>query len=198
MKRLNLLAAACLIVISQPALARDSGAYLGAGFSDGTLISACTNTTSACNSFSGNSQDSPHLRLIGGYDFNKIVGIEAGWSALGTYRVRDVTASMDVGTVKVSAFTLAAKAGYKFTSGWSVFGKFGLASVQTQYSAASGGVPLTISTSQSSTGIIFGLGGQYDFNERIGIRVSRDAVVFRDSGYTGAIGSNNILAILWF
>jgi len=197
MKRLVPLAATCLIALSQPALARDSGAYLGAGFADGTLITACTNTTSACNSFSGNAQDSGHLRLIGGYDFNKFVGIEAGWSALGTYKVRDVTASMDVGTVKASAFTLAAKAGYKFASGWSAFGRLGLASVETQYTAGSG-VPLTISASQRSTGIIFGLGGQYDFNEKIGIRASRDVVVFSDSGYTGAMGSNNILAIFRF
>jgi len=132
----SVLIATCLICLSLPALADDSGFYMGAGFANGKL-SACTNTTSSCDTFKRNSQDSGHLRLIGGYDFNKYFGIEAGLSGLGTYEVQD-TSGINAGKVKASAVTLAAKGGYVFPKGFSVFGKLGLARVKTKYTASPG------------------------------------------------------------
>jgi OOP family OmpA-OmpF porin len=127
MKRSALIAVAALICISKSAMAEDSGFYLGAGVASGKL-SACDNTTSTCNNFTASSQDHTHLRLIGGYDFNKYFGIEAGVSGLGTYKVQNTNGSI-IASAKSSAVTLAAKGGYVFPHGFSIFGKLGLASV---------------------------------------------------------------------
>ena len=194
MKR-SVLIAACLICLSLPALADDSGFYMGAGFANGKL-SACTNTTSSCDTFKRNSEDSGHLRLIGGYDFNKYFGIEAGLSGLGTYEVQD-TSGINVGTVKASAVTLAAKGSYVFPQGFSVFGKLGLASVNTKY-AANPGWTLTSSADQNSTGLVMALGGQYNINESVGFRLFTEIVTFKDDGYTGAVGGTTLMAVFKF
>ena len=193
MKR-SVFIAASLIGLSQPALADDSGFYLGAGFANGKL-SACTNTTSSCNHFTRTSEDSGHLRLIGGYDFNTYAGIEAGLSGLGSYKVQD-TAGFNVGTVKVSAATLAAKGSYAFPHGFSIFGKLGVASVNTKYTADPG--PLTINNDQNSTGVVVGLGGQYNINEMVGFRLFTEIVTYKDDGYTGAVGGTTLMAVFKF
>ena len=194
MKR-SVLIAACLICLSQPALAEDSGFYLGAGFANGKL-SACTNTTSSCDTFKRNSEDSGHLRLIGGYDFNKYFGIEAGLSGLGTYEVQD-TAGFNAGKVKASAVTLAAKGGYVFPKGFSVFGKLGLASVNTKYTANPGWT-LAGSADQNSTGLVMGLGGQYNINDMVGFRLFTEIVAYDDDGYAGAVSGTTLMAVFKF
>jgi OOP family OmpA-OmpF porin len=194
MKR-SVLIATCLISLSLPALADDSGFYMGAGFANGKL-SACTNTTSSCDTFKRNSEDSGHLRLIGGYDFNKYFGIEAGLSGLGTYEVQD-TSGFNAGKVKASAVTLAAKGGYVFPKGFSVFGKLGLASVKTKYTANPGWA-LAGSADQNSTGLVMGLGGQYNINDMVGFRLFTEIVTFKDNGYTGAVGGTTLMAVFKF
>jgi OmpA-OmpF porin, OOP family len=184
----------CLACLTQSALAEDSGIYLGAGFANGKL-SACTNTTSSCDTFSRNAEESGHLRLIGGYDFNKYFGIEAGLSGLGSYKVQD-TSGFNVGRVKASAVTLAAKGSYAFPHGFSVFGKLGLASVNTKYTADPG--PLTINTNQNSTGLVMGLGGQYNINDMVGFRLFTEIVTYKDDGYTGAVGGTTLMAVFKF
>jgi OOP family OmpA-OmpF porin len=194
MKR-SVLIATCLISLSLPALADDSGFYMGAGFANGKLT-ACTNTTSSCDTFKRNSEDSGHLRLIGGYDFNKYFGIEAGLSGLGTYEVQD-TSGINAGKVKASAVTLAAKGGYVFPKGFSVFGKLGLASVKTKYTANPGWA-LAGSADQNSTGLVMGLGGQYNINDMVGFRLFTEIVTFKDNGYTGAVGGTTLMAVFKF
>lgn len=196
MKRSLSIAASALFFCSFAALATEgSGIYLGVGVANGSL-SACADSTGSCNTFSVKSQDSSHPRLIGGYDFNKYIGIEAGLSGLGSYKVQNTTGST-VGTVKVSAVTLAAKGGYTFPHGFSVFGKLGLASVSTQYSADPGWV-LNMSADQSSTGLVLGLGGQYNINEMIGFRLFTEIVSYSDEAYTGAIGGTTLMAVFKF
>ena len=185
----------CLICISQTAVADDSGFYVGGGFANGRL-SACTNTTSSCDTFSRNSEDSGHLRLIGGYDFNKYFGIEAGLSGLGTYEVQN-TSGFNVGKVKASAVTLAAKGGYVFPKGFSVFGKLGLASVNTKYTADPGWT-LVGNGDQNSTGLVIALGGQYNINEMVGFRLFTEIVTYKDDAYTGAVGGTTLMAVFKF
>jgi hypothetical protein len=193
MIRPSLIAAISLICLSQSALADDAGIYLGAGFANGRLT-ACNNAS--CNYYSANSRDNAHLRLVGGYDFNKYIGIEAGLSGLGTYRVQD-TAGSTVGTVKASAVTLAAKGGYAFPHGFSIFGKLGLASVRTQYTADPGWI-LTMGADQKSTGVVVAAGGQYNLNDSVGFRLYTEIVTYKDDGYTGAVGGTTLMAVFKF
>ncbi len=194
MKRSSLIAV-CLICISLPAVAEDSGFYIGAGSGSGKL-SACTNTTSSCNSFSSNSEDKGHLRLIGGYDFSKYFGIEAGLSDLGTYQVQN-DSGFNVAKVKVSALTIAAKGAYAFPHGFSIFGKLGLARVNTKYTPNILWT-LTVDPNQHSTGLVIGAGGQYNINDTFGFRLFTEIVSYKDNGYTGAVAGTALMAVFKF
>jgi hypothetical protein len=187
-----LLFAASIASFSQVANAEESGGYLGIGLADG-FLSACSNGAGTCNNFSGGSLEGLHGRIVGGYDFNKFVGVEAGYADLGSYKVKTSTL-VTAGTVKASAFTLAAKGGYKFQSGFSVFGKLGVASVHTHYTPDPGWM-LAMSPSQKSTGVIVGAAGQYDFAETVGVRVGLDVITFNDVGYQGGFVATSVLAV---
>jgi len=191
MKRPALLLAIA-ISCSHPARAEDSGAYLGAGLADGVL-SGCTKATSACYQYSSSSHTNASLHLLGGYNFSRYAGVESSLSGLGEYDAENAY-GVAVGTVKVSALTLAARGGYKFSSGLSVFGKLGLALVRTQYSPGLAW-PFASANNQRSTGTILGFGCQYDFNNTFGIRVSLETVSFSDDVFKGDITGTNLLAI---
>jgi len=136
MKNLLSVAAISLLCLSQSAQADGSGPYLGAGFAaTGIMNSSCANagffSTCGGNSPSNGPTSGTPFGLIGGYDFNKHFGLEVGYAQLGTYTVQN-SMGMVAGDYKASATTLAMKAGGTNSSGFSVFGKFGLASVNTK------------------------------------------------------------------
>ncbi len=185
MNRRTLLFAASILCVSQTVRA-DAGAYLGVGAGVGQLT-ACNNATGTCNNFTVDSQNTVNPHLIGGFDINPYLGVEAGWSRLGSYKVRDAQGVTTVGSVAVSALTLGLKGGYKFHTGWSVFGKFGLAEIWTQYTPGPGWA-LAINNSQKSTGYLFAIGGGYDFDERFGLQLTSEAVGYNDAGYHSSIG----------
>lgn len=182
-----------LAFVPMTAFAVDSGAYMGLGVASGSLT-ACPNGN--CVEFTENAQEAGHLRVIGGYDFNRFIGVEAEYSDLGSYKVKN-TASQYIATVKGNAFSLAARGGYKFTFGLSLFAKLGLSSVSTKYTAEPGWV-LTGEVNRRSTGVLFGLGAQYDFNDSLAVRLSSEATGFDDGAYNGAFGSLNAVGILRF
>lgn len=195
MKRSLFIAATSLICLSQPALAVDSGAYLGAGFSTNSMTSSCADGyfSGSCNDPSTGSKDSSHLRLVGGYNFDKHFGIEAGFSDLGTYRVKD-NAGVPVGEFKATAFTLALRGGNTFSNGFSIFGKLGMASVRTEYKVQPSWT-LAGSANQRSSGVVGGVAGQYDINETVGFRVSLEVIQFTDAEFENATGGVGLMAV---
>jgi hypothetical protein len=195
MKSLFLIAATFLLCLSQSAQAENSGIYVGAGAASASISSGCANNTfSRCmNSSSDSKNKSAQLRLIGGYDFDKHFGIEAGWSELGTHRVQNFS-GLNVGEFKASAVTLALKGGNTFSNGFSIFGKLGLASVQTKYT----NVPswkLVGSANQQSTGLVSGLIGQYNINDTVGFRVSMEMIEYTDAEFSGIATGVAMMAV---
>ncbi|MFH0934393.1 MAG: outer membrane beta-barrel protein [Pseudomonadota bacterium] len=183
-----------LLSLSQTALADDSGAYLGVGFSSNSLSSSCADGYfSSCNNPSTGPKDDGHVRLVGGYNFDRHFGFEVGFSDLGTYRVGD-NSNATVGEFKASAITLALRGGNTFSNGFSIFGKLGLASVRTQYKVLPAWT-LVGSTDQRSSGFVGGVAGQYDVNKVVGIRVSLEAIKFTDSEFSNVAGGIGLMAV---
>lgn len=195
MKRTLSLATLSLLCLSFPALADEGGfGYLGVGFSSNSLTSSCADGYfGSCNNPSNGPKDTGHVRIVGGYNFDRHFGIEAGLSDLGTYRVRDNSNAL-VGEFKASAITIALRGGNTFASGFSVFGKLGLASVRTQYTVQPGWT-LVGSTDQRSSGLVGGVSGQYDVNSVVGIRVSLEAIHFIDAEFNNSIGGLGLMAV---
>lgn len=195
MKRSVPIAVISLLCLCQSAQADDyAGAYLGAGFSSNNLVSSCAEGYfSSCNDPSSGPKDSGHVRLVGGYNFDKHFGFEAGYSELGTYRVRS-GAGVTVGEFKADAFTLALRGGNTFASGFSIFGKLGLASVRTQYNPQPSWT-LVGSTSQRSSGFVGGVAGQYDINKTVGLRVLFEAIQFTDAEFENFVSGVGLMAV---
>lgn len=194
MKRIFAISIVSLLCLTRPALADDSVAYLGVGFSSNSLTSSCADGYfSSCNNPSSGPKDSGHIRLVGGYNFDKHFGFEVGLSDLGTYRVRD-NSNVTVGEFKASAVTLALRGGNTFANGFSIFGKLGLASVRTQYTVQPAWT-LVGSTDQRSSGFVGGVAGQYDVNRIVGIRVSLEAIKFTDSEFSNVAGGVGLMAV---
>jgi hypothetical protein len=205
MKSLLMIAALSLISVSRIALADsmpddNSGAYVGIGLASTKIYSSsCGNGgyfSSCSNEPSSGPKDDTHVGLIGGYDFNKHFGIEGGLSQLGTYRVRDYSGST-VGDFKASAYTLALKAGNTFSNGLAVFGKFGIASVKTDYNVGPGWV-LTGDASQRSTGFVRGVIGQYNINRNVGFRISLEIIDYADAEFDNIVGGVTMTAVFKF
>lgn len=194
MKRLALLLAA-IFCFPLAARAAGSSTYLGAGLADG-LLSSCLSSLSECSNYSSSAREPYHLRIVGGYDLNPYFGIEGEYANLGKYDVQNYLGNI-VGTVRATAITFALRGTYRFSSSSSAFGKLGISSVKTDYAPQppySWPVP-GASNSQRSSGVVYGIGLQYDFNQRAGIRVSLEAISFRDDIYKGSVAGTNLLAI---
>lgn len=193
MRSLLRVVAVSFLFVSSAALAVDSGMYMGVGVASGSMT-ACV--VSNCNNFDEKAQESGHGRVIVGYDFNRFIGAEFGFADYGSYKVKNSTMTT-VGTVKINGVSLAARGGYKFGFGLSVFAKLGLASMNTKYTADPGWT-MTGQTDRNSTGALFGVGVQYDFNDDFAVRMISEAASFDDGAYQGAVGGLNLIGILRF
>lgn len=96
-----------------------SGFYLGGGFG--------TTTYNDNAAFSPLEANDSTLKLIGGYQFNRIVGIEAQYT-----KYSDITLPSFYGyivpgfAIEPTGVSIAANLGYTFDSGWRPFGTVGL------------------------------------------------------------------------
>jgi hypothetical protein len=195
MKRLSFAAVTFLICFSQSAQAADSVSYLGVGLASSSISTACADGLfSSCNTPSSNPKGGGQIRVVGGYNFNRHFGIEAGYSDLGTYRVHNYSNS-NVGEFKASAITLAVRGGNTFSNGFSIFGKFGLASVNSHYTTQPSWT-LAGTTDQRSSGFVVGVAGQYDLNDTIGFRASMEVIKYTDSEFN-VISSGPILMVVF-
>jgi OOP family OmpA-OmpF porin len=132
-----------------------------------------TATGSASDSSSG-------LKFFVGYNFNKYMALEVFYTDLGEFKT---TASFTGGvnsvslveSYKTSGFGVAGLGMWPINNSFSLFGKLGIISWNMKYQATFSDTVITISdtvsASASSVSPLFGIGAQFDFLERFGIRV---------------------------
>jgi OOP family OmpA-OmpF porin len=105
-------------------------------------------------------------RVTGGYRFNPNFAVEAGLMA-----VDDSTYANSVYSVTYAQSSLQASGVFSLplNNSFSLFGKVGVAS---NYAKMTGtGVYASINTSATTTSVIYGFGGQFDFNQSVGVRM---------------------------
>lgn len=195
MRILFLYAAMILACVSQPVLADDSGAYLGGGLAATSVLSSfCSyGGYTSCNQPSNGPTSGTPFGVIAGYDFNRHFGVEAGETQLGTFSVKNI-AGTTVGNFKASATTFGFKAGGFVSDNLSIFGKFGLASVNTKYVNKAAWV-LNGEANQRTTGKLIGVAGQYDVNDIVGFRMSLDMIQYSDAEFENSIESVSMMAV---
>lgn len=130
----------------------DNGLYAGASIGQATI--------DACDGVANCDDEDTSWKIIGGWQLNPNLALEAGWVDFG-----EVSGS--IGGSKVSAevdgWTLAAKGILPLNEQFSLFGKFGAIMWDVKGGGAASGV------SDDGTDLMYGLGAQYMLTNRLGI-----------------------------
>lgn len=134
--------------------ASDLGLYVGASVGQ---------STADCNVSGGSCDDKDTAyRIFGGYKFHRNIAVEGGYAPLG-----ETSASvpgLPKVTAEANAWDLVAVGIWPFTPQLSAFGKLGFYNAELKL-----GGP--VSGKKTTTDLTYGIGGQYDFNRNLGLRL---------------------------
>jgi OOP family OmpA-OmpF porin len=174
-----------LPVAAQMKMPNLSSAYIGGGLGQSKFKVDCSGLTS-CD------DKDTSLRFFGGYQFNRNIAAELGYGVLGKAKFSDPFGSAEL---KINAWDLSAVGSWPLANEFSVFGRLGLYLSDAKFSGGASG-------SKKSSGLTFGLGGQYDFNRNLGLRLEwqrYSKVKAQETGGTEEKGDVDILgvSVLW-
>ena len=103
-------------------------------------------------------------KISGGYRLNRNVAFEFGYASLGE-------ANPGFGVhAEASAWEVIGVFSYALQGPWSIYGLLGLARIETKVSSPVPFFGFSGSTTDTSTELTIGFGGQYDFSPRVGVR----------------------------
>lgn len=141
-----------------------SNVYLGAGIGQSKAKSACEGAAAA--GFSCDDSDTGY-RIFGGYKFNKNFAAEVGYAELGKATASGLVLGVPVsGNWKARAWDVVAVGIMPLGEQFSLLGKLGFALWRLDASLLG-----TTVASPTGTDLTWGIGGQYDFTNKVGMRV---------------------------
>ena len=198
------------LVVSVPVQA--AGWYVGAGLGVGHAADADSNVFGSVAILSGGgipvigSYDSsnPLVQVFGGYQFNRYVAAEAGYTDFGSYTLNGL-AAVGNGYVAVSetdridALYIAAVGSIPLTSSVSLFGKLGLASSRDRETCYVTGAACP-SVSSSQTEPVIGVGVEFPFTpvrlrQHLAMRVEYDVFPSIGNGMEYTAGNFDALTV---
>lgn len=197
-----LLFGALALVVSSGALAQDTGFYGGIGIGKSK---ARLNTSDFTFNQAGIKESRDEVNtaytFFGGYQFVKYIAAELSYTDFGKFAYIYDTRGAGAGTgeerfnYKAKSWALSAVGLIPLGgSGFSAMGRLGVARNFAERSALTGdpaAIALTSpipSATKHTTGLVWGVGGQYDFTPRLGLRLE-----YEDFGRFGeAISSRNV------
>jgi len=142
------------------AMAQDQGWYAGLTFGNSKFKDACEGVADC------DDKDTA-WRILGGYQFNKNLAVELGYTDLGE-------ASAPGASVEATAFEVVAVGSWPFTPQFSAYGKVGLYRGETDATAPG------VSASESNTDLTYGIGVRWDFSKNLGLRAEYQ--LYKDLG----------------
>lgn len=144
-----------LVSISIPALADDQGFYTGLNVGIGRPD---------INTPNGEDKKSAVVSgVVLGYKFNQYLGVEGQYTGIG--KVTDNVS----GSAKGDALSLTAIGFLPMNDTLNLYGKLGVAATKTTVSSS-----LSPMSDANRTSVTYGLGGEYNFNKNIGMRLGWD------------------------
>jgi OmpA-OmpF porin, OOP family len=147
-----------------PALAQDTGFYVGGALGQTSVDLECSPTSTSCD------EEDSSWKIFGGYQFNRHFAVELGYSDLGEVSETEPTILGNVtGALKATVWDLVAVASMPIADGFSIFGKVGLYRADTDFTASA--IGLSVTESDSNTDLTFGVGARYDFTRNLGVRL---------------------------
>jgi OOP family OmpA-OmpF porin len=150
--------------MAAPAFAADNGFYIGANMGQATV------SGSPYSDFGKKSDTS--LGLLGGYQVNKNLAVEMQYIDFGKSYAQAIHPITTTGT------SLSAVGILPVSDSFSVFGKLGMASTTLKVDC---NICNPANYSVTRTAIAYGLGGQYNINQALGIRIGYDKYAIGNS-----------------
>src|SRR6185369_16957347 len=138
---------ASFTVVALPATAQDTGVYVGAGLGMANARQVCTNSTGGCDA------NETSLRLFGGYQLHRNLGVEGGYQYFGTF-------SRGSRGLVSNALDVVAVGSWPFTQQLSAYGKLGAYLARTSSAPAS----------EDNSGFVYGVGAEWALNKDWGVR----------------------------
>lgn len=171
---------------------------VGAGKGEAKRTNSWANQTDAALAVRGITSstliDGHHTawKFFGGYRFNDLIALEAGYQDLGSYSGNTtVTVPAPRSTVgatwDASAFSLAAVASYPLTERFGILFKGGLAATRLKVEVPS---PAQFSANETRVQPLLGIGVKFNINREIGVRTEFER--FNNVGNGSTTGQSNI------
>jgi len=145
--------------ISAPAFAAAPGGYVAVDVGPATFSGA--NFGGLAGNVTFPNPGSFHIG--GGYHFDQNLGVEGGIVAVGDSTINSGFVSE---TLKTSSFYVAGVGTLPLSEQFDLFGKLGFASTKIDYTSN-----FFIPASASKTNLMYGIGGQFNINRNVGIRL---------------------------
>ncbi len=176
---------AALLLVSAPALAQNTGWYIGGGLGGTNADFVNSDFTGFATGTRTADDDDVGTRFFGGYRITRNLAVEGGLAFLGSYRQRyNNGGQIAVYDYNASALTVALAGNLPLAGGLSFNGRFGVAFTAAEMRLRrDDGNATTIfcpdswwysACSSQSTNLYWGLGAQLDVTPRWGIRLDYD------------------------
>ena len=136
------------------ALAQARGGNADLGFYAGASVGQ---STSDCGRIAGCDDKDTAYRIFGGYKFHPNIAVEGGYSPLGEISGSGIKAESN-------AWDIVGVGSWPLGNNFSVLGKLGFYNAEMKLSGAASG-------KKTTTDLTYGVGGQYDFNRNLGLRL---------------------------
>jgi len=204
-KTAGVLGLAGCVAMSSPFAAADDAFWYGglnAGQSrakiDDPRISAQLLNSGLATSSIVNDERDPAYKLFGGYQYNRMFALEAGYFDLGQfgYTATTVPTGTQVGKIKLKGVNLDLVGFLPLTEQFSAFGRVGVNYAQAKDNfTATGAVaaPTNANPSKSAANYKAGMGLQYDFTDAVGMRL--EAERYRINDAVGRNGDVNMYSL---
>jgi len=140
------------------AMAQARGGNSDLGFYAGASVGQ---SKSDCNGGGSCDDKDTAYRIFGGYKFHPNIAVEGGYAPLG-----ETSASVLGGnvTAEANAWDIEGVGSWGLGNNFSVFGKLGFYNAEVKLGGVASG-------KKTTTDLLYGLGGQYDFNRNLGLRL---------------------------
>ncbi len=169
----------------------DSGWYAGANYGvteatidDDRITSGLLGSGLTTTSIADDDRDRGY-KLFGGYQYNKYLGVEAGYFDLGRFGfvANTVPAGTLSGDIKVKGFNLDLVGTVPVTERFSAFGRVGVTYADTDGTFAGTGAVNVLDPNPSArdTNLKVGLGVQYAFTEALSVRAEIERYRINDA-----------------
>lgn len=149
----------CTAGIAQMMRGPDAGFYIGGALGQAKHKQGCEGLPA------GVSCDNSDVgwKVFGGFQFNRNFAAELAYTDLGETKASD---AVDSATVRPKAWEVVAVGMYPFPEGFTLYGKLGMYRGETKVNSTFG-----FSETDSNNDVTFGIGGRYDFNRNLAVRV---------------------------